>query len=119
MRSEATPHPNHQTVYPCHDIDFSTYSPFIATVMHSVSVVAATVYFFTAIVVVMITSDLVVKLNYIIFVDQFLEVEKILFCIFLETLEAAFCDCKVFLHSVNNQYIGSLQLKSVRGVCAQ
>ena len=119
MRSEATPHPNHQTVFPYPDIDFSTYSPFIATVMHSVSVVAATVYFFTAIVVVMITSDLVVKLNYIIFVDQFLEVEKILFCIFLETLEAAFCGGKAFLRSVNNQDIGSLQLKSVRGVCAQ
>ena len=51
--------------------------------MHSVSVVAATVYFLTAFVVVMITSDLGVKLNYIIFFDQFLEVEKILFCIFL------------------------------------
>ena len=87
--------------------------------MHSVSVVAATVYFLTAFVVVIITSDLWSKLNYIIFVDQFLEVEKILFCIFLKTLEAAFCDCKVFLHSVNNQDIGSLQLKSVRGVCAQ
>ena len=87
--------------------------------MHSVSVVAATVYFLTAFVVVMITSDLGAKLNYIIFVDQFLEVEKILFCIFLETLEAAFYGGRAFLRSVNNQDIGSLQLKSVRGVCAQ
>ena len=88
MRSEATPHPNHQTVFPYPDIDFSTYSPFIATVMAIAvmpiaSVTAATVSFFTVFVVVMITSDLGVKLNYIIFFDQFLEVEKILFCIFL------------------------------------
>ena len=52
-------------------------------VMPIASVTAATVSFFTVFVVVMITSDLGVKLNYIIFFDQFLEVEKILFCIFL------------------------------------
>ena len=63
-------------------LDFSTYSPFIATVMHSVNVVDATVYFLTAFVVVMITSDLGAKLNYIIFVDQFLEVEKSCFVFF-------------------------------------
>ena len=88
MRSEATPHPNHQTVFPYPDIDFSMYSPFIATavitaIMRSAAVTTAIVSFFAVFVIVMITSDLVVKLNYIIFVDQFLEVEKILFCIFL------------------------------------
>lgn len=111
-------------MFPYPDIDFSTYSPFIATVMAIAvmpiaSVTAATVYFLTAFVVVMITSDLGAKLNYIIFVDQFLEVEKILFCIFLETLEAAFCGGRAFLRSVNNQDIGSLQLKSVQGVSAR
>ena len=119
MRSEATPHPNHQTVCPYPDIDFSTYSPFIATVMHSVSVVAATVYFLTAFVVVMITSDLGAKLNYIIFVDQFLEVEKILFCIFLETLEAAFYGGRAFLRSFCRRDKRWSSPKSVRGVCAQ
>ena len=87
--------------------------------MHSVSVVAATVYFLTAFVVVMITSDLGAKLNYIIFVDQFLEVEKILFCIFLETLEAAFYGGRAFLRSFCRRDKRWSSPKSVRGVCAQ
>ena len=121
---EAPPRPNHQTEYPYPDIDFSTCSPFIATavitaIMRSTAVTTAGVSFFAVLVVVMIASDLGAKLNYIIFFDLSHETEKISFCFFLETLEAAFYGGRAFLRSVNNQDIGSLQLKSVQGVCAR
>ena len=66
VRLEAPPHPTHQTLYSYPDIDFSTNYPLIATavitaIMRSASMATACMSFFSALVIVVVASDLGVE----------------------------------------------------------